>query len=555
MAERLGKLDELRQAGVSPITQTEGVAWFIRLVAQKLPAIAVVLTGRLGAYPPIPIADSTLPLHRFLEKPRVYYPGIELVSDCEVTTISDPYLLDHVFQGKPLLPAVMGIEAMVAAAMALCRTERIPALEGVQFDHPIIVDPSNRVTLRIVALRRDGVRVDIAIRSSQTSFQLDHFRCSCVFKDEPLRQERFGARDAVARIALEPQSEMYGGLLFQGPRFQQLKSYRRLTAQFSCAEISSSSSAPWFTPYLPGQLILGDPASRDAALHSIQACVPDEILLPLSVERIEFGPLDPTEMVIARATELWHEAGTYCYDLELRSGDGTRRELWHGLRFRKVADAKTIDLPDALMAVLLERRLRKAEVGLPVALAFERDKSVDRRSRTKRAIQRALNAPYRVQWREDGKPEVEGPFVVSAAHSNGLTLAVAAQDLVACDLESVQQRPEKTWRDMLGADRWMLARLISNQVQEDLHTAATRVWTAMESLAKVSQFQPRNLVLSSLPKGDGVVSLSSSDVIIATSVLRFRGDSSPLGVAILTRKKPCVNMNIATESVSKRQIS
>jgi enediyne polyketide synthase len=556
MAERLGKLAELRDAGVSPISPGEGVAWFSTLVAQNLPANTVVLSGRLGANPPIPIESSALPLRRFIEHPRVHYPGIELISDCELTTVSDPYLLDHVFHGQPLLPGVIGIEAMVQVATALYGEEEIPVVEDLHFEHPIVIDPANRVTLRIAALRRDDQRIDVVIRSSQTSFQLDHFRCSCVFRNEPTGEDRSSLSNDSPPILLDPRGELYGSLLFQGPRFQRLKRYQRLSAQLSCAEIDCAPATSWFTAYLPGKLILGDPGSRDAAIHSIQACVPEDLLLPLGVDRIEFGNLDSTEQIVADASERWHEGNTYCYDMEVRALDGTLRERWCGLRLRKVDDAKPVEWPDPLMGVILERRLRKVEPGSHFVAAFERDKAAGRHSRTQRALEHALNAPCPVRWRIDGRPEVDGPLVVSAAHNGGLTLAVAAPDVVACDLESIEQRPAETWRNMLGPERWMLARLISNQAQEDIDTSATRVWTAMESLAKAQAARSGPLVLLSCSVDrDRVVSLSTPDLAIATSVLRFRDHPAPLAVAVLTRTKVCANMSIGTESVLKRQIS
>lgn len=49
---------------------------------------------------------------RFIEKPRVHVPGVELIADAELSADNDPYLADHVYQDVPLLPAVVGLEAM-----------------------------------------------------------------------------------------------------------------------------------------------------------------------------------------------------------------------------------------------------------------------------------------------------------------------------------------------------------------------------------------------------------------------------------------------------------
>jgi enediyne polyketide synthase len=554
MAERLGKLDALRSAGIASISPEQGIFWFRSLAARSLPATRVVVTSRLGSNSPIPIKSPTLPLLRFLERSRVYYPGIELVAEAELTTASDPYLLDHVFHGQPLLPAVLGVEAMVQVAMAVRGENEIPAVERLHFERPIVVESGARVIVRIGALVRESGRVDVAIRCSQTSFQLDHFHCSCVFGEAVLRPDDVSPLPEPSRLPVDPQRELYGSLLFHGPRFRRLTGYRGLSARYSWAEIASASDQRWFNPYLPGTLILGDAAARDAALHSIQACVPDAVLLPLSVDRISPCRLSTSETLIAHASERWQEGNTYCYDLELRSPDGAVREYWQGLQLQKVEDAKTQDWPDPLVAACLEWRVRRATPGARVFAAFERDGSVDRRRRSERAIQRALGSPWPVRWRADGKPEVDAPLVVSAAHSNSLTLAVAGSEAVACDLEPVCERPEEMWRDLLGQERWLLARLIANQANEDLHTAATRVWTAVETLAKVESSRNGPLVLlsSSADNSSGVF-LAAPGVTISTSVVRFRGHPTPLGVAVLTRNGICATTSTGTESALKRR--
>ncbi len=571
MAERLGKVETLRSAGIGSIPPDKGISWFRKLVGSTVPATTVVVTSRLGANSPIPIKEAAaLPMRRFLERPRVYYPGVELVVEADLTTASDPYLLDHVFHGQPLLPAVMGIEAMVQVAMAVRAEKQIPAVEDLRFEHPIVVESGSRVTLRIAALVRETGLVDVVIRSSQTSFQVDHFRCSCAFGDAPVFSSsshfEHVAPPEASSLPLDPLRDLYGSLLFQGPRFQRVAGYRRLSARFSSAEIGpathragfhrAGAQQAWFNSYLPASLVLGDAAARDAALHSIQACVPDATLLPVSVDRISLRQLGSDESLIAHASERWQDGSTYCYDLELRTPEGALRECWQGLRLRKMEDAKTQDFPDALASVLLEWRVRRATPATRVFAAFERDKNMDRCRRSEHAIQRALGSSWPVRWRADGKPEVAAPMAVSAAHSNGLTLAVAAVGEVGCDLEPICQRAEEVWRDLLGPERWLLAQLIARQAQEDIHTAATRVWTAMESLAKAGVSQNGPLVLLSPPlDSKGGISLGAPGVTVTTSVLRLQSDPMPYAVAVLTRSEACEATSTDTESVLKRRTS
>ena len=64
----------------------------------------MVVAGRFGIPPALPVEGDELPLLRFLERPLVDYPGIELVADADLTSETDPYLDDHVFRGERSSP-------------------------------------------------------------------------------------------------------------------------------------------------------------------------------------------------------------------------------------------------------------------------------------------------------------------------------------------------------------------------------------------------------------------------------------------------------------------
>lgn len=534
MAERLGVLESLQRDGISPITPEDGTYWFRELLAPGLPSVAIVVTGRLGAFSPLQTVAPPLPLLRYLERPRVYYAGIELIVDSDLTSGSDTYLLDHVFHGEPLFPGVMGLEAMAQAAMAVTGATRLPAFEDVHFEQPLAIKTGTRVTLRAAALVRDDGSVEVVLRSSQTSFAMDHFKCICRFEDGPDK-----AADAIAlpasRIALDPERDLYGSLLFQNGLFRRLSGYHSLSARDSWAEITPACNQAWFSPYLPGTLMLGDAGARDAGLHSIQACVPHALLLPVGIDRVVPGHLEASEPLLARSRERWQQGNTYCYDLEFRDSGGVLRESWIGLRLHKVADAPGHAWPDALVSASLEWRVREMGATTELAAVFERDQSTDRKRRSEHAIQTALKLPLPVARRADGKPEVQSAMSVSAAHMNGLTLAVAGQGRLACDLEAILARTDEVWRDLLGWERWRLVELIAKQTGEDLHTAATRVWTAVECLKKAGVPEDSHLVFHDyLLQEPSCVSLAMDTLKIMTAVVRFRDDPMSTAVSILT---------------------
>src|SRR5262245_37185120 len=187
MGARLGTVDELARTGITPIPVEKGLDALRRLLCRKTANVAAVVMGRLREMPTLQVEKPELPFLRFLEKPRVYYPGIELVVDAELSTATDPYLDDHIFRGERLLPAVVGLEAMAQVFMALTETNEPPVFEQVKFERPVVVREGAANTIRVAALLRAPGCVEVALRSSETGFQLDHFRAVCRVANAPLK--------------------------------------------------------------------------------------------------------------------------------------------------------------------------------------------------------------------------------------------------------------------------------------------------------------------------------------------------------------------------------
>ncbi|MCP2732006.1 SDR family NAD(P)-dependent oxidoreductase, partial [Symplocastrum sp. BBK-W-15] len=191
MGERLGRVDALMQQGITPISPDMGISIFRNIIAQclnkhknqiekALTPDSIIVTGRFGDVPTLKLPKPELPFLRFLEKPRVYYPGVELVVDAELSTDTDPYLNDHIYKGDRIFPGVMGLEAMAQVAMALLETSEIPVFEDIKFNHPVVVSETSPLKIRIAALVRETGKVEIVLRSEQTGFAIDHFRTTCM---------------------------------------------------------------------------------------------------------------------------------------------------------------------------------------------------------------------------------------------------------------------------------------------------------------------------------------------------------------------------------------
>src|SRR5213075_3240007 len=79
MGQRLGRMESLVQQGITPIPPQAGVEILLDLLRTQTRKTALVVTGRFGEPPTLKLEQAELPLGRFLEHQRVYYPGVELI--------------------------------------------------------------------------------------------------------------------------------------------------------------------------------------------------------------------------------------------------------------------------------------------------------------------------------------------------------------------------------------------------------------------------------------------------------------------------------------------
>jgi enediyne polyketide synthase len=444
MGERLGTMDALRRQGITPIAPDDAVKLTMQL-ATAPPASHVMACGRLGDPPTIRYADDPPPLYRFLEQPRVFIPGVELVCDSEVSMRNDPYLEDHAFKGEPLLPAVVGLEAMSQVARML--SGELPS----RIDNVELLQPVTLATMRVAALLT-GDRVDVAVRTSSTQYRLDHFRAKVTVGPRP---ERPRIDLPEGNVDLDPERDLYGPLLFHTGRFRGVKRYRVLTATHCVAEIAPHEDS-LFHRYLPAHLLLGDATIRDAAIHALQACVPQATVLPQGIATVElFAPVEGPTVVVARETS--RHADGFVYDVDLAAPDGQLFERWRGLRLQIVARRERVDdLAPALWAPFLERELDvKVRVG-------------------------ESDAP--VLHRHDGKPLIADGHI-SRSHDSEVTLTVTHERPVGVD---VQQIEGQHWDSIIGPHDGGLTDVCARLSGDDRSHAAARIWSARESMKKLS---------------------------------------------------------------------
>lgn len=510
MGERLGVLDALVNAGIQPIPLDDGVAMLRRLLTTPQVPTTVVVMGRADSLPTISFAEVEVPLLRFLERPVVHVPGVELVVEADLSTEADPYLLEHDLDGALLFPAVMGMEAMAQAARVLVGDAAPTQFHDVRFEQPVVVTAGRKTTIRVAALAgEDGVRV--TLRSSETGYHTDHFTARLVVEEPGFTDPvDHATHDRDLLVPVDVAVDCYDEIMFQGPRFQAVRSYSSIEATSCIARIDISDRKDWFGTYLPADLLLTSPAARDAFMHGIQVCVPEATLLPAGGEALLGRPVPADhDHLWLHARERACEGDTFWYDLCAVDDHGHTYAEWHGLELHAVRTSRG-DGPwrPELLGPYLERRLRVGHDG-GLRVGLQRDGSPSdlpgdglsrRRAETARVASTLLGMPADIAYRDDGRPSLPDRHL-SASHSDGVTMVAIAADALGCDLQTVAERDRQTWTDLLGGDGVDLASRCAETTGEGFDTSATRVWAAREAITKLG----RTVVPADLhPTGKGI---------------------------------------------------
>lgn len=540
MGERLGVVEALMREGITPISTDHGIAVLRQVLADPQAGPVLVVTGRAEGLPTLTLQRQELPLTRFVDNVLVHYPNVELVTEADLSSDNDPYLDDHLVDGDLLFPAVLGMEAMTQVVSAMTGKQGPPLLEDVQFLRPIVVRPNVTTTIRVAALVRDADTADVAIRSAETGFSADHFRARLRMPRPDVPGEPGPGAAELPAVPVDPVTELYGDVLFQGKRFQRLLAYRHAGARRAVAELSTESPSMWFAAFLSQELLLADPGTRDAVMHSIQCCVPDATLLPQGIERLYLA--DPADQessyLVMDARERYQHGDTYCYDVTVYDPSGRVVERWDGLTLRAVrkTDGSGPWVP-SLLGPHVERALEnilggsRTVVVEPDPITGEDGAGADRRSQTELAVSRALDRPVRVRHRPDGKPEVDGA-AMSASHTAGLTMVVVGSGRLGCDIETVVERSAEDWAGLLGKAQLGVRDLLMTESGDSAAVAGTRVWSALECLRKTGA-TTQALTVDRVDHGGWVV-LSAGDATIATWVTTVHDRPDPVVIAVLS---------------------
>ncbi|GAB2962670.1 SDR family NAD(P)-dependent oxidoreductase [Saccharothrix stipae] len=354
------------RSGVQPLTPEQGTAALLVLLADRTAPVTAMLTGRLPASPTVtrrPAGERGL---RFSEEELAGTPGVEAVLRAELSPATDPYLDDHRVHGTPVLPAVVGLEAMAQATASLHGGRARWAFEEVRFASPVVVGDWGTRTLRVAALADDrGDRTDLVLRDDADEYRAVRATArSCGAVTGPPAPATLPPVPVIPPCALEPTGPhpFYGPLFRHTGRFRRVLRFDRLTAYEVRAWVVADEHTRWFSPFHSDRLLLGDPGVHHAAAHLPLACVPHREALPVGVDRVTFWAR-PRGLLHVHAVEVGHAGDEYRFDVDVVAADGTAVSRWEGLRIRAAgARAWPQPMPAPLVGPWLSRRL--SELGV-----------------------------------------------------------------------------------------------------------------------------------------------------------------------------------------------
>lgn len=355
MGARHNSTDLLAGMGINAIPVAAGCETFMQLVNRRWPDGNLVVSSRMGDLGTLTFSAHDVPQNRFLETIKYQQPGVELIAEVFLAPDKDRFLRHHLYDGSMLFPAVMGIEAMVQAASA-CRLSagmsvaELPVLENLEFKRAVIVPESGRairIYIQLLPLAENGEQRALAsIRSSATDYAQEYFSAECLWSPQRPAAAKRKQTDA-PYLDLDPQRDLYGKVLFQGPMFQNIIGYKELTSTHGVVDIRLPEKIELFSDGgVNANIMFGSGQVRDAFLHAVQLCVPEYRILPVSMDRVVYYGYDNdanSDKLTLYAVERERSEHDFLYDLEAYDEAGNCVEKIIGFRCRIMKDYGNVE--------------------------------------------------------------------------------------------------------------------------------------------------------------------------------------------------------------------
>ncbi len=405
----------------------------------------VVVAGKLGGFP--------LPaLHPLCDS--VTYEGDTVIVRRSMSQASEPWMADHAIDGVWVLPGVIGLELMVAAALLACPHGQYLGAEQVRFTAPLKLHREEPVEVEIRATPTADGAVQCSLASTRVAktgriLSTSHFEALIQVDDMPmlpalpstfLPDEPIASREIYRRF-------------FHGQSFQVLRGVESVALQglFAEARVEHATIAEGL---LTDPLVL-EAAFQAAGLHRM--AIHGVMALPSAIDVLErLSPVVEGDTLNVTVCLRTGSDGADVYDIDV---DGTGGRVLRVRGFRLIDRGPlppgdllpvpeggwaSVDSASVVEAAELPERDHKAMTarGTP-------QRQADRlagQTAARRAVAALVGQAFEIQRLPSGAPVVVGEdglqlhVNVSISHRNGRAWAVASPAPVGIDVEGVAER-------------------------------------------------------------------------------------------------------------------
>ncbi|WP_372364434.1 SDR family NAD(P)-dependent oxidoreductase [Candidatus Uabimicrobium sp. HlEnr_7] len=349
MGAKLGSISYLEQQGIKAIPVTKGVQQFIdwSLAADK--PEEVVICSSMGKHFSQQRHFSKEPIFhgRFIDNIIEFEPQIKLVTECALSPKQDPYLNDHVFDGKMLFPTVFGLEAMAQGVQFLyeSRIENI-CFNDIKLTYPIVVNTS--LNMRIQVQRISENNFECSLHSADTNYELIHFSATVTITETI----KIATAKVNTKTHIKETQKLYETLLFQGPLFQRIAQVNALSRQHCDAKISPgvSQKEEWY--HKRNSFVLGDPYQRDALLQMGQLMISPRVGLPIAIDSINIKIQNCIENIYAQTILCDEKDKDVEGNVVVTDINGNIIETLQGYRIRVLRENTSLPCPENLITYL-----------------------------------------------------------------------------------------------------------------------------------------------------------------------------------------------------------
>jgi 3-oxoacyl-(acyl-carrier-protein) synthase/NAD(P)-dependent dehydrogenase (short-subunit alcohol dehydrogenase family)/phosphopantetheinyl transferase/acyl carrier protein len=531
MAVRGGMRRWLENRGVDLLPADAGASLLVDLIATRATG-ELLVAGKLGELLPPPS-------HPLLD--RVEMEG-DVVRGYRTLSVSrDPWLADHVIDGTPVLPGVVGVELMTALA---CRASPgLPPVgaKHVHFDKQVKIPPKQQMTIIVEARPIDDFEVHCSLsmervlRTGRVQ-RTENFHAVIILGElmqpDSLPSAFFPDESIPAPAIYER--------LFHGPRFRVLERATGIAKDGLLAKASADWGA--IAPALRSSPLVLEAALQAAGLHRLAE--QHQTTLPASLEEVRFVRPPPPDGLLQLMVH--YDGDTYDVDVDGSEGAVMRVRGLSLVELEPLPKPLRIPAPPGGRPQCFPDRASSAVRSTPVAVSRRADDATARavwneerpeewltrtemdelgtrgsgqrqrdqlagRIAAKRALSRLTGVrPHtiRIVETEGGEPVAEIPdhpeARVSIAYLDGLAVAMAvSRGRVGIDLERIEHRKSASSEDWFDPSEQALV--------GDDPERQTLVWTIKEAVLKALgaglALPPRDVVVRTLGDGGANVEL------------------------------------------------